>query len=285
MMSNIVVYDNGEIALKISVEKDSIWLTQKQVSILFAKDVRTINDHIKGIYKEEELFEYATIRKFRIVQKEGSREVTREVLHYNLDVIISVGYRVNSKKATKFRQWATRILKHYITEGYAINSERITHQRFTELESDVSKLKSDMQNIQSKVKDDKLTTLQGIFYDGEIYDAYVLINKIFKSSMKRIVVIDNYIDDSILILLSKYPKLQYTIITHKPSKQLNLDIKKYNSQYHNLKVKISNKYHDRFLIIDDNEVYHIGASLKDLGKKVFAFSKINKEVLRWEDDE
>ncbi len=286
MMSSLEIYQaaNGAIEFKSDIENETIWASQKQIAKLFGVKIPAINKHIKNILNDEEL-DSSSISIMEIVQKEGSREVKREVEFYNLDIIIAVGYRVNSKLATRFRRWATSILKKYLTDSYAINSEKITHQRFKELETDVSKLKNDMQNVKSKVKDKTLATLQGIFYDGEIYDAYVLINTIFKSSQKSIVLIDNYIDDTVLTLFSKYPTLDYIIITQKPSKQLNLDIKKYKSQYHNLKVKISNKYHDRFLIVDDKEVYHIGASLKDLGKKVFAFSKIDKELLRWEEDE
>ncbi len=130
MQNQIIVYNSGEIELNISIKNETIWLTQKQIALLFEKDTRTVNEHIKAIYKEKELLQDATIRKFRIVQKEGKRKVSRDVLHYNLDVIISVGYRVNSKKATQFRKWATQVLKQYISNGYVINSDKITHSRF-----------------------------------------------------------------------------------------------------------------------------------------------------------
>src|SRR5574344_1481357 len=132
-MNDLIKYNDGEIEIAVSIQNETIWLTQKQIAERFDKDVRTVNDHIKAIYKDEELFENSTIRNFRIVQKEGNREVSRDVSHYNLDIIISVGYRTNSKKATRFRQWATSVLKEYISNGYAINSEKITHQRFKEL--------------------------------------------------------------------------------------------------------------------------------------------------------
>jgi len=270
--NQIVVYENGEIEIEVSFDNknETIWLSQKQISMLFDKDVRTINDHIKTIYKDQELEENSTIRKFRIVQKEGNRKVSREVKHYNLDMIISVGYKVNSKKATRFRQWVTKILKQYITNGYAINNHKITEQRLLSLETD-------MQIIKSKIKDNQLELKQGIFYSGQIFDAYVFINNLLKSAKKEVVLIDGYIDDTVLTIFSKYPELKFKIITQKISKQLKLDINKYNSQYKNLDVKISNKFHDRFIIID-NQTYHIGASLKDLGKKVFAFSKININI-------
>lgn len=284
MMNKVEIFQaqDGEIEFKGDLQNETIWANLDQITKLFNRDKSGISRHIKNIFKSGELDKNTVVAIFATTASDGK---TYQVDYYNLDMVLSIGYRVDSKEATVFRRWATKILKQYITNGYTINSEKITHQRFKELENDISDLRNDMQNIQSKVKDDKLETLQGVFYDGEIYDAYVLISNIFKSSQKSIVVIDNYVDDTILTLFSKYPKLNYTIITQKPSKQLNLDIKKYNSQYSNLKLKTSNRYHDRFLIVDDNEVYHIGASLKDLGKKVFAFSKMDKEVLRWQDDE
>lgn len=275
----IVVYSNGEIELKVSLNEESIWLTQKQIAELFEKDVRTVNDHIKAIYKEEELFENSTIRKYRIVQKEGKREVSRDILHYNLDVVLSVGYRVNSKKATKFRQWSNRVLKDYIYNGYTINSEKITNDRFRELEHDVDILKQKVKNIDSLVVSNQIIIKQGVFYDGKTYDAYVFVNGLLKSAKNEIIIIDNYIDETVLTLLSKYNNISFTIVTKSISKQLKLDVDKYNSQYSNLKIKISNDFHDRFLIVDAIKAYHIGASLKDLGKKVFAFSEIDIDLI------
>lgn len=271
-MSNLIKYNDGEIEVSVSIKEDTIWLSQKQISELFDKDVRTVSDHIKVIYKEDELNETSTIRKFRIVQKEGNREVARDISHYNLDMIISIGYRVNSKKATKFRQWATGILKEYITQGYALNTHKITEGRLSNLESD-------MQFVKSKIENDELQIKQGIFYDGQIFDAYIFIHDLLKTAKKEVTLIDNYIDESVLIIFSKYPNISFSIVTKSTSKKLKLDIEKYNTQYKNLQVKISSSYHDRFLIIDDKVMYHIGASLKDLAKKVFAFNKMDIDVL------
>lgn len=204
-MSNLINYNDGEIEVTISIKEDTIWLSQKQIAELFDKDVRTVNDHIKAIYKEAELLENSTIRKFRIVQKEGDREVARDISHYNLDMIISVGYRVNSKKATKFRQWATTILKEYITQGYAINTHKITEHRLTNLEND-------MQFVKSKIKNDELQINQGIFYNGQIYDAYAFVNDLLKSAKSEVTLCDNYIDDTIFTLFSKYPKIKFQSI-------------------------------------------------------------------------
>lgn len=271
-MSNLINYNDGEIEVAISIKEDTIWLSQKQIAELFDKDVRTVNDHIKAIYKEAELLENSTIRKFRIVQKEGDREVARDISHYNLDMIISVGYRVNSKKATKFRQWATTILKEYITQGYAINTHKITEHRLTNLEND-------MQFVKSKIENDELQINQGIFYNGQIYDAYAFVNDLLKSAKSEVTLCDNYIDDTIFTLCSKYPKIKFTIYTHTINKSLKLDYEKYKKQYENIELKETKEFHDRFLIIDEKQVYHIGASLKDLAQKVFAFSKIDINAL------
>jgi len=279
---NIIVYEDGEIELKVSLKQDTIWLTQKQIAELFDKDVRTINDHIKAIYKDEELFKNSTIRNFRIVQKEGDREVSREISHYNLDVIISVGYRTNSKKATRFRQWATSVLKEYISNGYAINGEKITHQRFKELENDVDTLKTKVLKIDALVEQNSLQLTQGIFYNGQIYDAYAFVNDLLKSAKNEVILVDNYIDDTTFTLCSKYLNINFIIYTQSINKQLKLDFQKYNKQYKNIQLKEIKNFHDRFLIIDKKDIYHIGASIKDLGNKVFAFSKLNIDINSFE---
>jgi len=277
--SDMIIYNDGELELSVSVGKETLWLTQKQIAELFEVTVPNINMHIKAIYKEEELFENRTIQKYLIVQQEGKRTVKREVEHYNLDVVISVGYRVNSKKATTFRQWATKILKNYITDGYVINSEKITNQRFKELENDVVLLKSKVENISNSLEDTTLKQKQGILFDGQMYDAYAFLNDLLKSAKNEAVLVDNYIDDTVFTLFSKYQNLKIKIYTQNISKQLRLDFQKYNSQYQNIELYEFKKAHDRFLIIDNTEIYHIGASLKDLGKKWFAFSKFEMEAL------
>ncbi|MDX4012707.1 RhuM family protein [Aliarcobacter skirrowii] len=265
---SIAIYKDGELELKTSIDSETIWLTQKQIAELFDKDIRTINEHIKFIYKEEELVENSTIRNFRIVQKEGNREVARDVLHYNLDVIISIGYRANSKKATKFRQWATSVLKEYIFNGYAINSHKITKQRLLHLEND-------MQVVKSKFKDYE-PQQNHIFYNGQIFDSYLFVSDIIKSAKSSIKLIDNYIDESTLVLFTKRDaKVDMKIYTKTISKQLKLDLEKHNAQYPKIDIEIFDLSHDRFLIIDEKDIYHFGASLKDLGKKWFAVSKMD----------
>jgi hypothetical protein len=194
-------------------------------------------------------------------------------------MIISIGYRVNSITATKFRQWATNVLKSYIQNGYAINSEKITHERFKELENDVMLLKLQVANISKGLEDKTKKPDEGIFYDGQIYDAYAFVNDLLKSAKNEVVLIDNYIDESVFTLFSKYPNLKIKIYTGNISKQLSLDFQKYDAQYKNIELVEFKKAHDRFLILDSKEIYHIGASLKDLGKKWFAFSKFEMGAL------
>ena len=277
--SNIILYSDGELELDVSVENETLWLTQKQIAELFSVEVHTVNYHIKNIFKQKELDKNPTIRKIRIVQKEGNREVQRDVEHYNLDMIISVGYRVNSITATKFRQWATNVLKKYIADGYVINSDKITNQRFKELENDVVLLKSKVENISNGLESTTLKPKQGILFDGQMYDAYAFVNDLLKSVKSEVVLIDNYIDDTVFTLLSKYPNIKVKIYTQSINKQLRLDFQKYTSQYQNIELLEFKEAHDRFLILDKTEVYHIGASFKDLGKKWFAFSKFEMEAL------
>ena len=275
-MKNIVVYNTGELEVNVSIEEETLWLNQKQLGELFNVEIHTINYHIKNIFKQKELEKIPTIRKIRIVQQEGNRKVEREVEHYNLDMIISIGYRVNSITATKFRQWATSILKEYISKGYAVNTHKITEYRLANLEND-------MQIIKSKIKNDTLDLKQGIFYECQFFDAYIFISDILKNAKKSITLIDNYIDGNTLLHLSSNKDLNINIITKSLTKELKVIIEKFNKQYKNLKVFEYSKSHDRFLIIDEKIIYHIGASLKDLGNKWFAFSKLeddNFELLK-----
>ncbi|WP_201522772.1 virulence RhuM family protein [Aliarcobacter butzleri] len=271
-ISNLVVYSDGELELKVSVNNQTVWLSADEIAYIFDVNRPAIVKHIGNIYKDEELEQNSTCSILEQVAKDGK---LRKINFYNLDVIISVGYRVNSKKATKFRKWATTILKDYINDGYAINHHKITEQRLLLLENDVNVIKS-------KIKDNKLKTNQGIFYDGQIYDSYSFINDLLKLANNEVILIDNYVDDTVLTLFSKYQNINFIIYTNNISKQLKLDFEKYSKQYKNITLKTFKSSHDRFLIVDKKEIYHIGASLKDLAKKWFAFSKINlsiKEIL------
>jgi len=263
-MSDLVIYQTGEVELKVEIKDENIWLTQKQIAELFDVKIPAISKHIKNIFIQNELEEFSTISKMETVQKEGNREIKRTLEFYNLDMIISIGYRVNSIKATSFRQWATKVLKEYISNGFAINREKITQQRLLNLEEDVKFLKS-------KVKNDVLEYKQGIFYNGQTFDAYEFIATLIRDAKQEIKLIDNYIDETVLTLFSKNQNIKVTIYTQKITNKLKLDLEKYNSQYNPIEIKKFDNSHDRFLIIDEKDIYHIGASLKDLGKNGLLF--------------
>ena len=271
---NIEIYKSGEIEIKVSLTDETVWLRQNEIAILFEKDRTVISRHINNILKDKEVDEESNVQKMHIPNSD------KPVKLYSLDIILSVGYRTNSAKAIKFRQWATNILRDYILNGYVINSERITHQRFKELESEVISLKHQVNNITKALEDKTTKPVQGIFYNGQIFDAYRFDSDLIRSANNSIVLIDNYIDDTVLTLFTKRKKLvSVTIYTKTISKQLALDLKKFNQQYEPIEINEFKNAHDRFLIIDDKEIYHIGASLKDLGKKLFAFSKFDSTAL------
>jgi outer membrane lipoprotein-sorting protein len=277
MKNEIILYRPNELANHIEVrvdnEKDTIWLTQKQMGILFEKDSDTIGLHLKNIFEEQELDENSTSELFSVVQKEGNRNVKRNLKFYNLDAILSVGYRVNSKQGTQFRIWANRVLKDYLLKGYTINT------RINRLKDNFESLKNKVDQIDLQINTQFIPT-QGIFFDGQVFDAYELTSRIIRSAKKNIVLIDNYIDESTFTHLSKKQNgVSVIILSKSTTNQLQLDMKKANEQYGGFELKPFNKSHDRFLIIDHNEVYHLGASLKDLGKKWFAFSKLDKQMV------
>jgi len=257
---SMVVYksEDGTIKLEVQLYNDTVWLTQAQISVLFQKDVSVISRHIKNIYKEGELDEESNLHFLQIPFSD------KPVRFYDLDIIIAVGYRVKSPRGTQFRKWARPIIKDYILKGYAIN------QRFERLENRVSQTEK---KIDFFVKT-SLPPVQGIFSNGQIFDAYTFISDLIRKAGKEIVLIDNYIDDTVLKMLDKREQhVSATIYTAHISEKLQIDMAKHNTQYSPINIEVLKSFHDRFLIIDD-EVWHIGASLKDLGKKVVAFSKM-----------
>ena len=267
--NNEILYNNGEIELNVSIDKDTIWLTQKQLCDIFAKDQSVISRHINNIFKDNEIDEKSNMQKMHIAFSDKPVKV------YSLDIVLAVGYRTNSSKAIKFRQWATSVLKKYIQNGYVLNSDKITNERFVSLENDFNLLKNQVDNISNLIDSKQIKLEQGIFYDGQVFDAYNFVSDLIRDAKSSIVLIDNYIDDSVLTLFSKNQNIDVTIYTKTISKQLTLDLKKYNSQYKNMEIKNFKDAHDRFMIIDSVDIYHIGASLKDLGKKWFAFSRFD----------
>ncbi|HNV95537.1 MAG TPA: RhuM family protein [Bacteroidales bacterium] len=270
MKNEIVVYQDAENAINVEVlvESETLWLTQQQIVELFQSSKANISEHIKNIFKTKELDKNSTVRKIRTVQKEGNRMVSRDIKYYNLDITISIGYRVNSIRGTQFRIWANRILKEYLLRGYAVN------QRMERLENKVNNIDQRVSEIDLKINA-QLPPRQGVFFDGQVFDAHVFVSEIIKSAKKSIILIDNYIDESVLMLLSKRTKNVSAIVYTKAiTKQLELDLKKHNQQYPLIEIKTYTQSHDRFLIIDRIIVYHMGASLKDLGKRWFAFSRL-----------
>ena len=268
----IVMYQPDEtIRLEVRMGEDTVWLSQQQMADLFNKDRTVIGRHIRNIYKEEELEEGVTCAKFAHMGKEGDQPY--EYTAYNLDVIISVGYRVKSKRGTKFRQWANKILKEYLLKGYVIDS------RMHSLEQQVSEQGMKILDLQNKVDffvRSSLPPVEGIFYDGQIFDAYVQITNLIKQAKQSIVLIDNYIDESTLTMLSKRnPNVTATIYTRQLSQQQQLDVQRHNQQYPPIAINTCQHNHDRFLIIDD-VAYLFGASLKDAGKKLFAYIRMQE---------
>ena len=266
----IILYQlNETIKLEVRLEEESVWLTKAQIAALFGIEVPAISKHIRNIYQSEELERKATVSKMEIVRQEGNRKVKRTIEIYNLDMILSIGYRVNSKNATRFRQWANQVLKDYLLKGYSIN------HRLQALERTVA---DHSQKIDFFVRT-ALPPIEGIFYNGQIFDAYKFATDLIKSAKHSLVLIDNYVDETTLLMLSKRNEgVSATIYTAKISQQLQLDIEKHNDQYPPIQIRTYKESHDRFLLIDGKEVYHIGASLKDLGKKMFAFSKMNESA-------
>lgn len=263
----VAIYNpDDSIRLEVRLEQETVWLDRNQMSILFGRDKKTIGKHINNAL-EEELKDTPTVANFEIVQQEGNRWVKRFKEFFNLDMILSVGYRVHSSRGIAFRRWANVVLKEYLIRGYAINT------RLEQLEQRVAKTE---RKIDFFVKT-ALPPVEGLFFDGQIFDAYEFICKLIKSAESRVVVIDNYVDESVLTILDKRnPGVTATIYTKKISKQLALDISKHDAQYPIITVREFNKCHDRFIIIDDT-VYHVGASIKDLGKKWFAVLKMEDQ--------
>ncbi len=266
--SEIVLYQpDSSINMEVVLENETLWLTLDNLSTLYQRDKSTISRHIKNIFKEGELTPYAVVANFATTASDGK---TYQVDYYNLDVIISVGYRVKSQKGVEFRKWANVIIKNHIIKANALNV------RVDKVEEEVFYLKKKTEELDTIVKG-QLPPHEGVFYDGQIFDAYVFASDLIRRAKHEIILIDNYIDESVLTMLNKRNDcVKATIYTANLSKDLKLDLQKHNTQYQPIDIKVFKNSHDRFLIIDD-EVYHIGASLKDLGKKMFAFSKLNFE--------
>ena len=265
----IVVYQPDEITrLEVRVEDETVWLTQEQIAQLFDVKRPAITKHIGNIFSTQELDENSVCS---ILERTAADGKTYKTKFFNLDMILSVGYRVNSRNAVNFRRWASKILKDYLLKGYSINARLISVEK--QLADQRVVLERHTKSIEFFVRT-SLPPVEGIFYDGQIFDAYVFVADLIRSARNRIVLIDNYIDESVLMILSKRAAaVKAEIRTGHLSRQLQLDVQKHKSQYQPINIVQTHNIHDRFLIVDD-DVYHIGASLKDLGKKLFAFSKM-----------
>lgn len=273
--------DSVEIDVTISPLEDTVWLSQEQMALLFNVNVPAVNKHIKNIISENELDEGSTVSKMEIVRYEGNRRVKRNINIYNLDMIISVGYRVNSVGGIKFRRWANKVLKEYLLKGYIINEERslVTNENYVRLINKVESLDERVTNIEKEYKPKEFKNSQLFFY-GEIYDAYTLIQSLFESANKEIVIIDNYVDRTILDrLVVKNCNVQVIIYTSINSRLLSRDIDAFNNQYGSLDVKYTTNVHDRYIIIDQSKLYHLGHSIKDLGKKMFSISESDNNLI------
>ena len=267
----ILYHPNDTISLEVRLENDTVWLTTNQMSVLFDREESNIRRHIINIFNEDELERDINVHFLHV------NGVKKPVPYYTLDVVISVGFRVKSKQGILFRQWANKVLKEYLLRGYAVNQrinllEDKIDRKFAEHEA---KLENINQQIDFFVRT-SLPPVEGVFHNGQIFDAYKFATDLIKSANKSLVLIDNYIDESVLLMLSKRKAgVTADIYTYPISQTLRQDLQKHNKQYSPINVHNHTTSHDRFLIIDDTEVYHIGASLKDLGKKLFAFSKLN----------
>ncbi len=271
--NEIILYQpDSTVKLEVRLENETVWLTQAQMTELFQTTRNNITIHIRNIFKEGELDESSVCKESLLTAADGKRYKTK---YYNLDVIISVGYRVKSLRGTQFRQWANKVLKEYLLKGYSIN-QRLLHMenridyRLSEHDSQIKELSNRMDFFVRT----SLPPREGIFFDGQIFDAYTLMCDLVRSAKTRIIMVDNYIDDTVFRQLDKRASgVKATIFTPVIDKTLKQDLKRHNAQYAPIEIKTYRKAHDRFLIVDDT-VYHVGASFKDLGKKLFAFSKM-----------
>ena len=260
--NEIILYQpDSTVKLEVRLENETVWLTQQQMTELFQTSKQNISLHVNNIFREGELDSNSVVKDSLTTASDGKKYKTK---YYNLDVIISVGYRVKSLRGTQFRQWANKVIKDYLMKGYAVS------QRFERLEYRMAKTEEKIDFILNT----SLPPREAIVFDGQIFDAYTLMCDLIRSAGNRIIIGDNYIDDSVFRQLDKRATgVSATIITPSISRTLRQDLERHNAQYAPIEVKTFRRAHDRFLIIDDT-VYHVGASFKDLGKKLTAFSKM-----------
>ena len=281
VQGEVIFYQpDNTMRLEVRLEDETVWLTQQQMVTLFQSSKANVSEHIRNIYDQGELEQEATVRNFRTVRKEGNRMVNRTLTYYNLDTIISVGFRVNTKRGIMFRQWANRTLKEYLLRGYAFHQQMIAMQRqidvrLEEQNERLSVVENHLHEHDQKfdmiVKTPELPN-EGVFFDGQIFDAFKLVMQLIKSAEHRIILIDNYINEEILTMFDQRANgVIASIYTARIDSAMQLAIQRHDAQYDPIPVNVFRMSHDRWLIIDD-KVYHFGASLKDLGKKWFGVS-------------
>ena len=281
VQGEVIFYQpDNTMRLEVRLEDETVWLTQQQMVTLFQSSKANVSEHIRNIYDQGELEQEATVRNFRTVRKEGNRMVNRTITYYNLDAIISVGFRVNTKRGIMFRQWANRTLKEYLLRGYAFHQQMIAMQRqidvrLEEQNERLSAVENHLHEHDQKfdmiVKTPELPN-EGVFFDGQIFDAFKLVMQLIKSAEHRIILIDNYINEEILTMFDQRANgVIASIYTARIDSAMQLAIQRHDAQYDPIPVNVFRMSHDRWLIIDE-KVYHFGASLKDLGKKWFGVS-------------
>ena len=280
--------DGLEIDVKVSPLDETIWISIDQMALLFGRDKSVISRHIKNIFLSGELSENGCVAFFATElnkydpRTQKMRTTIVDIKQFNLDVVISVGYRVNSIMGVKFRHWANTVLKEYLLKGYAIDKKRtlVTDDNYIRLINKVESIDERVINIEKNYKPQEFKNSQ-IFFNGAFYDAYTLIQSLFESAINEIIIIDNYIDRTVLDRLVVKKKTTSVILyTSSNTKLLKSDIISFNNQYGNLKVEYTTNIHDRFIIIDQIKLYHLGHSIKDLGKKIFSINELDKKMIK-----
>ena len=269
--------DNVELEVNISPEEETVWLSLNEMCLLFDRDKSVISRHIRNIFKEGELDENRVIAKNATTASDGK---TYMVDYYNLDVIISVGYRVKSQRGVIFRKWANSVLKEYLLKGYVINDNRalVTLKNYINLADHVNamevNLSKELDALEERLsaieeKQKHLLVEEKIFYENQEFDAIVIMTRIIETAKQRIVLFDPYVEAlSIDLFKNKHKDVELLVITSSKAKLKNNEISAFNTQYGNLTVVIDNKIHDRYLILDDEMFYHLGSSINHLGKRL-----------------
>ena len=282
--NEIVVYQPDEtVRLDVRLEENTVWLTQNQMTDLFQRDRSVITRHINNVFTEGELDEQSNVHFLHIAISD------KPVKMYSLNVIISVGYRVKSLRGTQFRIWATNVLREYLLRGYSVNAR--LNQLEDRMDRRLAKTEADVIELKEKVDffvQTKEPPLQGVFYDGQLWDARALVLSLVSRAKRALILIDNWATPETLDLFTnKHKGVKVTIFTSEHFKKgaphhsiSDADIETFNAQYPKLAVRYTEKFHDRFLVVDDKELYLIGASLKDLGRKCFAFTKLDATAIR-----